>query len=76
MPEQSADMHRPKRPDAAVIVGAYNDAYVSQKSVRELAQHWPGSQVRPLCRVEGSGHASQARWLAIRQPRLLTLREG
>ena len=36
---------RPKRPDAAVIVGAYNDAYVSQKSVRELAQHWPGSQV-------------------------------
>ena len=39
-------LRRPKRPDAAVIVGAYNDAYVSQKSVRELAQHWPGSQVR------------------------------
>ena len=39
---------RPKRTDAAVIVGAYNDAYVSQKSVRELAQHWPGSQV-PSC---------------------------
>lgn len=38
-------VRRPKRPDAAVIVGAYNDAYVSQKSVRELAQHWPGSQV-------------------------------
>ena len=38
-------LRRPKRPDAAVIVGAYNDAYVSQKSVRELAQHWPGSQV-------------------------------
>lgn len=36
----------PRRPDAAVIVGACNDAYVSQKSVRELAQHWPGSQVR------------------------------
>ena len=50
-------MYRPKRPDAAVIVGAYNDAYVSQKSVRELAQHWPGSQVRVLCRVKGSGHA-------------------
>ena len=31
-----------------MIVGAYNDAYVSQKSVRELAQHWPGSQV-PDC---------------------------
>lgn len=28
-----------------MIVGAYNDAYVSQKSVRELAQHWPKSQV-------------------------------
>jgi predicted alpha/beta hydrolase family esterase len=39
---------RPKRPDAAVIVGAYNDAYVSQRSVEELAQHWPGSQVQAL----------------------------
>ena len=57
MAEQSAGMCRPKRPDAAVIVGACNDAYVSQKSVRELAQHWPGSQVRVLCRVRGSGHA-------------------
>ena len=70
-------MCRPKRPDAAVIVGACNDAYVSQKSVRELAQHWPGSQVRlsceinafgsqvrPLSRVDDSGHASQPRWVA------------
>ncbi|CAL8468337.1 g7877 [Coccomyxa elongata] len=37
---------RPQRPDAAVIVGAHNDAYVSAHSVRELAAHWPGSQVR------------------------------
>jgi predicted alpha/beta hydrolase family esterase len=37
---------RPRRPDAAVIVGAHNDAYVSPKSVLELAAHWPGSQVR------------------------------
>ena len=67
MAEQSASLRRPKRPDAAVIVGAYNDAYVSQKSVRELAQHWPGSQVRPLrifasfrpCFIEPAGcHAS------------------
>ncbi|KAK9819238.1 hypothetical protein WJX81_000552 [Elliptochloris bilobata] len=37
---------RPQRPDAAVIVAAPNDAYVSQESVLELARHWPGSELR------------------------------
>ena len=36
----------PQQPKAAVIVGATNDAYVSGQSVRELAAHWPGSEVR------------------------------
>ena len=52
--EQGCFLHacRPRRPDAAVIVGARNDAYVSAQSIRELAAHWPGAQVRahmPAC---------------------------
>ncbi len=43
--EGNLTVRRPRRPDAAVIVGAHNDAYVSAHSVRELAAHWPGSQV-------------------------------
>lgn len=27
-------------------MGAHNDAYVSTQSIRELAAHWPGAQVR------------------------------
>jgi Alpha/beta hydrolase domain containing 18 len=37
---------RPKRPDAAVLVAATDDAYVSPQSVMELHAHWPGSVVR------------------------------
>lgn len=37
---------RPKRPDACILVGAQEDAYVSQESVRELAAHWPGCEIR------------------------------
>lgn len=36
----------PKQPSAAVIVGALEDAYVTRESIRELAGHWPGSEVR------------------------------
>jgi hypothetical protein len=37
---------RPRRPDAAVIVAAESDAYVSTESVRALHAHWPGSELR------------------------------
>lgn len=37
---------RPQRPDAAVLVGATDDAYVSPGSLLELHAHWPGSEVR------------------------------
>ena len=29
-----------------MLVGATDDAYVSPQSVKELAAHWPGSEVR------------------------------
>ncbi len=44
----------PKRPDAAVLVGATDDAYVSLDSVSELHSYWPGSE---MWRVPG-GHVS------------------
>eukprot|EP00873_Tetraselmis_striata_P013338 jgi/Tetstr1/433602/TSEL_022867.t1 len=37
---------RPRRCDAAIIVAATADAYVSTKSVLEVQRHWPGSEVR------------------------------
>jgi predicted alpha/beta hydrolase family esterase len=37
---------KPRRADAAVIVGAEQDAYVSPASVLELQQHLEGSEVR------------------------------
>ena len=37
---------RPRCTKAAVLVGATQDAYVSPQSVLELAEHWPGSEVR------------------------------
>jgi pimeloyl-ACP methyl ester carboxylesterase len=37
---------RPQRPDAAVLVAATEDAYVSRQSVEELARHLPGCEVR------------------------------
>lgn len=37
---------RPRCTRAAVLVGATEDAYVSPQSVRELAAHWPASEVR------------------------------
>jgi pimeloyl-ACP methyl ester carboxylesterase len=37
---------RPQRPDAAVLVAATEDAYVSRESVLELQRHLPGSEVR------------------------------
>jgi pimeloyl-ACP methyl ester carboxylesterase len=44
----------PRRPEAAVLVAARDDAYVSPASVEELARHLAGSEVRW---VEG-GHVS------------------
>ncbi|KAI7836520.1 hypothetical protein COHA_009621 [Chlorella ohadii] len=37
---------KPRRTDAAVIVGAQQDAYVSPQSILELQQHLAGSEVR------------------------------
>ena len=37
---------RPRCTRAAVLVGATEDAYVSPQSVKELAAHWPSSEVR------------------------------
>ena len=37
---------RPQCPQAAILVAATDDAYVSCESVMELHQHWPGSEVR------------------------------
>ncbi|KAK9820289.1 hypothetical protein WJX72_008631 [[Myrmecia] bisecta] len=45
---------RPQRPDAAVLVAATHDAYVSKQSVLELAEHWAGSEVRWVA----GGHVS------------------
>ncbi|GAX77241.1 hypothetical protein CEUSTIGMA_g4688.t1 [Chlamydomonas eustigma] len=45
---------RPRRPDAAVLVAAKDDAYVSVESVRAVHEHWQGSEMRL---VEG-GHVS------------------
>ena len=42
----SPTTRRPQRADAAVIVGAQQDAYVSPQSVLELQQHLTGSEVR------------------------------
>ena len=39
-------MCSPKQPHAAVLVGALEDAYVTRQSIRDLAAHWPGSEVR------------------------------
>ena len=36
----------PRRPDAAVLVAATEDAYVSPQSVLDLHAHLPGSEVR------------------------------
>lgn len=36
----------PKQPRAAVMVGALEDAYVARQSIKDLAAHWPGSEVR------------------------------
>lgn len=36
----------PHCPQAAVLVAATQDAYVSPDSVMELHKHWPGSEVR------------------------------
>lgn len=38
--------HSPRRPDAAVIVAAESDAYVSTDSVRALHAYWAGSELR------------------------------
>ena len=37
---------RPRQPQAAVIVGAKGDRYVDPHSILEMAEHWPGSEVR------------------------------
>lgn len=36
----------PRRPDAAVLVAATEDAYVSPQSVLEMHKHLPGSEIR------------------------------
>jgi predicted alpha/beta hydrolase family esterase len=45
---------RPRRPDAAVIVAARNDAYVSMDSVEAVHRYWGGSELR----VVDGGHVS------------------
>lgn len=45
---------RPRRPDAAIVVGASRDGYVAPRSVEELHRHWPGSELRWL----DAGHVS------------------
>ena len=45
---------RPRRPDAAVIVAAKDDAYVSVESVEAVHRYWEGSELRL---VKG-GHVS------------------
>jgi predicted alpha/beta hydrolase family esterase len=37
---------RPRRPDAAIIVAAEDDAYVCTESVRQLHRYWEGSELR------------------------------
>lgn len=39
-------MCSPRQPEAAVLVGALEDAYVARDSILDLAAHWPGSEVR------------------------------
>jgi len=45
---------RPVRPDAAILVAAADDAYVSPESVLQLQQYWPGSELR----LVPGGHVS------------------
>ncbi len=52
---------RPKRPDAAILVAADEDAYVSLASVRAMHAYWPGSEMR----VVQGGHVSS---FLLRQP--------
>ena len=47
---------RPRRPDAAVIVAAESDAYVSTESVRQLHRYWEGSELR----LVSGGHGELA----------------
>ena len=58
LPSNGPNFHEPtcrlRCPEAAVLVAANQDAYVSRQSVIELAEHWPGCEVRW---VEG-GHVS------------------
>jgi len=44
----------PRCPEAAVLVAADNDGYVSLDSVRELHRHWAGSELRMV----NGGHVS------------------
>jgi hypothetical protein len=44
----------PRRPDAAVLVAAVADAYVSPQSVLDLHRHLPGSEIRWV----SGGHVS------------------
>lgn len=46
--------HRPQRPDAAVMVAAVDDAYVSLESVQAVHQYWSGSELR----LVSGGHVS------------------
>ena len=53
---EGADLDRhppPIRSDAAVIVAGRRDGYVKPESIRQLASHWRGSEVRWL----DTGHA-------------------
>ncbi|MDQ5986749.1 MAG: hypothetical protein CSYNP_02482 [Syntrophus sp. SKADARSKE-3] len=36
----------PRKPQWAVFIGARKDAYISEKSIRLLHEHWPGSRLR------------------------------
>lgn len=45
---------RPRRPDAAVMVAARDDAYVSVESVEAVHRYWAGSEMRMV----PGGHVS------------------
>jgi hypothetical protein len=53
-PPCPSPLSRPQRPDAAVIVAAESDAYVSTDSVRQLHAYWEGSELR----LVSGGHVS------------------
>lgn len=48
----------PRRADAAIIIGARHDQYISPSEVVALNEHWPGSELRWI----DTGHLTGALW--------------